>query len=59
MGNALLDRSRPVRAEARLVAAVERGKPERNCANVLRLWFWVAGCAPTSKNDFIVRLIAP
>jgi len=45
--------------EIQLIAAVERGKPERNRTDVIRLRFRAAGWAPTPKNNLIMCLIAP
>ena len=44
--------------EIQLIAAVERGKPERNRTDVIRLRFRAAGWAPTPKNNLIMCLKA-
>ena len=45
--------------EIQLIAVVERGKPERNRSDVIRLRFQAAGWTPTLKNNLIMCLIAP
>jgi len=42
--------------EIQLIAAVERGKPERNRTDVIRLRFQAAGWTPTLKNNLIMCL---